>query len=92
MKMTDELVQLWIDRAGADVNWLIANYEAAVAGVHDRSDEVEPVDYVGTSSDWGISRRGLYDDQGLVVTIENARSIAFEILALADLAEIEGKK
>jgi hypothetical protein len=92
MKMTDELKQLWIDRAGKlpdGPNWLKDNYEAAV----DRLQEHPDARYVSVRTPGGwVVDRGLWAPNGDLLTPEEARRYAFEVLAIADLAEIEDKK
>ena len=86
-EMTDELRALWQSRQ--DRPWFVNQYEAALARIEDHTDDdanpyfEAPAD--GTCAIPGCEALG--DAMGSEIPIEEARSIAFQLLALADLAE-----
>lgn len=86
-EMTDALRAEWQRRwAGGD--WFTSRYEAALSRIEDHTDGdnpywLAPAD--GTSVVPGDSE--LFDEMGGEESPEDARKRAFEILALADLAE-----
>jgi len=86
-EMTDELRALWQRRQ--DRPWFVNQYEAALARIEDHTGDPSnpyfeaPAD--GTSAIPGCEV--LADVMGSEMPVEEARSIAFELLALADLAE-----
>jgi hypothetical protein len=87
MDFPEELVELWRGR-GADPAWFKEHYEAAVGRLEDHRDIEDP--YVSGPHDTfaALLRDGTIQDEiGGQMPVDRARDEAFELLALADIAE-----
>ncbi len=92
MKLPDKLAQVWQDRAVEEpAGWFVKHYNEAVERIEDRTDDPRNPYYYGPEFD-GSGFQGLdgpiINDEFSELKPDDARKIAFEMLALADLAEI----
>lgn len=93
MKYPDDLNAIWQDRAIAPnrAGWFTAGYEAAIERIEDHTDDPRNPYYYGPKFDGSGFQAldgPLVNDEFCELKPDEAREIAFEMLALADLAEI----
>lgn len=88
MKFPDSLRALFIDRLTKNQAWFADNYAAAVERVKDHSGDPDPYWESQANEMSACPGPVLLDEFGGEETPTQARERAFELLALADLAEI----
>lgn len=92
MTFPQRLLEVWQKRIADNPSWWSHAYEAAVERIEDKTDAEDPYWY-SADSEYDATTDGMVNDPfGGHATPEETRRFAFELLALADLAEFGGDR
>lgn len=89
MNQPDVITRLWQKRMFESPTWWALQYEAAMSRIEDCTDKEDPYWYSpATEHDTTVNDGMVNDPYGGHADADEIRRCAFELLALADLAEV----